>query len=234
MEELVAGAVPFHLFYLEALSGRHDLGTLTGKEKALEEARPFYQEIASLPLRQEIAGHLADLVNLSLEQVMQDLSGRPSRRPGRELEGVEDRNWGAQEVILSLLLRGKADAQAVFSLVSPEAFSGAFRPIAEELSKGSDLSDLSLLMRDLDEESAKLGSFLALAPIEFSDAQKALGDAMARLVTLPAIERRLAGLREEIKRSEESGDRARVDELEGTYRTLVVQKLSRRKIDGHR
>ena len=234
MEELVAGAVPFHLFYLESLSGRHDLGTLTGKEKALEEARPFYQEISSLPLRQEIASHLADLVNLSVEQVMQDLSGRPSRRPGPQIEGVEARKWGAQEVILSLLLRGKADAQAVFSLVSPEAFSGAFRPIAEELSKGSELSDLSLLMRDLDEESAKLGSFLALAPIEFSDAQKALGDAMARLVTLPAIERRLAGLREEIKRSEESGDRTRVDELQGTYRALVVQKLSRRTIDGHR
>ncbi len=234
MDGLLTEAVPFHLFYLESLSGRHDLRTLAGKEEALDEARPFYQEIASLPLRQEIAGHLADLVNLSVEQVMQDLSGRPSRRPGMEPGGESDRKWGAQEVILSLLLRGKADAQAVFSLVSPEAFTGAFRPIAEELSRASELTDLSLLMRDLDEESAKLSSFLALAPIEFSDAEKALGDAMARLVTLPAIERRLAGLREEIKQSEESGDRSRVDELQGTYRALVVQKLSRRKIDGHR
>jgi len=89
-------------------------------------------------------------------------------------------------------------------------------------------------MVDLDEESARLASYLTLAPVEFSDAEKALDDALAKLVTLPAIERRLADVREEMKRTEASGDRTRIDELQGTYRALVVQKLSRRKTDGNR
>ena len=234
VNELVAAAVPFHLFYLDSLKDRHDLHTHAGKEGTLEEARPFYQGVASLPLRQEIAGHLAGLVNLPLERVMEDLASRPSRQAGATEPSVERREWGEQEVMLALMLRGRADGKKVFSLVSPEAFSEAYRPIAEAMARAADPADLAALMVDLDEESARLASYLTLAPVEFSDAEKALDDALAKLVTLPAIERRLADVREEMKRTEASGDRTRIDELQGTYRALVVQKLSRRKTDGNR
>jgi hypothetical protein len=165
---------------------------------------------------------------------MEDLASRPSRQAGATEPSVERREWGEQEVMLALMLRGRADGKKVFSLVSPEAFSEAYRPIAEAMARAADPADLAALMVDLDEESARLASYLTLAPVEFSDAEKALDDALAKLVTLPAIERRLADVREEMKRTEASGDRTRIDELQGTYRALVVQKLSRRKTDGNR
>jgi len=81
----------------------------------------------------------------------------------------------------------------------------------------------------LDEESARHASYLALAPVEFSDAEKAVTDALRRLVRLPEIEGRLASLRDEIRHSEAAGDRAKLDELQEAYRALVAEKVLRRR-----
>lgn len=232
MLEIVEAAVPFHIFYIESLKGRYDLSTLAGKEGALAEARPFYQGIASLPLRQEIAGLLAELLDLPREGVMEDLASRRARRRGVEEPSEVERGWGEEEVILSLLLRGEVDWRRVAALASPEDFSQGYRPIVEALATESEPFDLPQLMQRLDEESARRASYLALAPVAFSNAEKALRDALVKLVKLPAIERKLAVLREEMKRSEGTGDRDRVDELQRAYSALVAEKLSRRGNDG--
>jgi len=90
VEAALAEARPFHLIFIDALRERHNLADLSGKEAALAEARPFYQGLASLPLRQEIAGLVADLLDLPVERVMEDLGGR--RAPRRRNAGDKRRS----------------------------------------------------------------------------------------------------------------------------------------------
>ncbi len=232
--EVVNEAIPFHLFFIESLKERYDLATLAGKEGALTETRPFYQGIASLPLKQEIATKLADLLALPTEGVLSDLAGRRSARRTVKKPQAKGAEWGAQEVLLSLLISGRVAWEQVGAVATPADFSSHYRPIVESLAMESGPLDLSLLMQRLDEESARQVSRLALLPRRFNDmektlVEKALQDALSKLVRLPAIEKRLAVLREEMKRSEERGDRAEFDGLQRAYSVLVVERLSRRR-----
>jgi DNA primase len=228
VEEALAEARPFHLVFIDALRERHNLADLSGKEAALAEARPFYQGLASLPLRQEIAGLVADLLDLPVERVMEDLGGRRALRRGEEAAPAKER-WGGEEVILALLLRGEVAWERVAAHAGPEDFSEGHRPIVEAIAGAAEPFDPSQVIARLDEESARRASYLALAPVEFSDAEKAVTDALRRLVRLPEIEGRLASLRDEIRHSEAAGDRAKLDELQGAYRALVAEKVLRRR-----
>lgn len=224
--EILEAAIPFHLSYIESLKERYNLSTLAGKERALAEARPFYQGISSLPLKEEIVGLLAELLDLPLEGVREDLGKRQQRwRPTEEPREMEH-SWGKEEVILSLLLRGEADFREVATLASPEDFSQHYRPIVEALATANDPFNLSLLMQHLDEESARRASYLALAPVRFNDTGKALQDALIKLVKLPAIDKELVRLREETKRCDKEGNLDRVDELQRTYSALVAKRTA--------
>jgi len=224
----VDAAVPFYRFYVESLNEKLDLTTVTGKERALVEAREFASGIQSLPLRQEFTRELADLLDLPVEGVSRELSRR--RRPGREERPVaEGRKWEPEEDLLVLLLRGDIRWERVAGRVSPDHFSEENRPIAEGFAAGL---EGSALIDGLDEESARRASFYALAPIEFSDVDRAVNDALARLVKLPAIERRLAEIDAEIGACEERGDLERWNELTREKIALLTEKLARRRGDG--
>ena len=132
-----------------------------------------------------------------------------------------------EDVVLALLLQGKATWEQAATLALPEDFSPAYHPIVEAIAKENGPCDLSQLVQHLDEESARLASYLALAPVTFSDAEKALHDALTKLVKLPAIEKKLAEMRKEIVEIEKTGDRNRVDALQRAYSALISQKVSR-------
>ncbi len=230
--EIVDQAIPFHLFYLASLRERHDLTTIPGKERALTEARPFYQGIASLPLRQEIANRLSSLLELPVEGVIADLkTGRVKRKPLEEVDRAEER-WGPQELILSLLLRKEIEWKRVSDVISMEDFSEQYRPIVKELALEGESFELSAFLLRLDEESKRCVSSLVFAELTFTDVDKALQDALTKLVKRPAIERKLATLREELKEVEKKGDHERLDELQRAYSVLVTERLSRRGING--
>ncbi len=230
--EIVDQAIPFHLSYLASLKERHDLTTVAGKEKALTEARPFYQGIASLPLRQEIANRLSALLELPVEGVIADLAtGRVKRKPLEEVNRTEERQ-GPQELILSLLLRKEVEWKRVRDLISMEDFSEQYRPIVKELALEDEPFDLSSFLLRLGEESKRRVSSLVFAELTFTDVDKALQDALTKLVKRPAIERKLAALREELREVEKKGDHERLDELQRAYSILVTERLSRRGING--
>ena len=230
--EIVDQAIPFHLSYLASLKERHDLTTIVGKERALTEARPFYQGIASLPLRQEIANRLSSLLELPVEGVIADLAtGRVKRKPLEEVNRAEEK-WGSQELILSLLLRKEVEWKRVRDVISMEDFSEQYRPIVKELALEGESFDLSAFLLRLDEESKRRVSSLVFAELTFTDVDKALQDALIKLVKRPAIERKLAALREELKDVEKKGDHERLNELQRAYSVLVTERLSRRGING--
>ena len=230
--EIADQAIPFHLFYLASLKERHDLTTITGKEMALTETRPFYQGITSLPLRQEIANRLSALLELPIEGVIADLStGRVKRKLPTKVSKAEKRQ-GPQELILSLLLQKKIEWKRVRDVISMEDFSEEYRPIVKELALEGESFDLSEFPLRLDEESKRWISSLAFAELTFTDVDKALQDALTKLVKRPAIERKLSALRKELKEVEKKGDHERLDELQRAYSVLVIERLSRRGING--
>jgi DNA primase len=221
-------ALPFHLFFIETLKARHDLSSLAGKEDVLLEARAFYQNILSLPLKREVANQVAELLDLSPEAVIADLTRSARRRSPENVRSMKPR-FGEEEVILWLLLNGEVEWTQVGRSASPEDFSPPHRPIVEALSAGHDPSEVTLY---LDDEAKRRASSIALTEVVFTDSRKALKDALRKLVSLPKIKKKLAVLREEMKQSEETGDRARLDELQQAYHSLVTERLGGRGGDG--
>lgn len=229
VDQVIAAAIPFHVFFLRALAERYDLTTLSGKEGALAEARPFYQGLRSLLLRREVAQQLGELVDLPGDMVEKELKRRHAVREAISPAEHEGIIWGKEEVIISLLVRGEARWEEVERVAGPSDFSPRYRPVVEAIAAHGDPINLSELILDLDEESVQLVSKFAIAPVIFSDPKKALDDALSRLVRIPHIEERLARLRDEMKQAEKLGERGKIDELQRAYRALVVEKVTRRK-----
>ncbi len=224
--QLIAEAIPFHIFFLETLKERYDLTSLKGKEEALDAARPFYQGLSSLPLRQEVGRRLGELIDLPTDEVMRELSRGRTTRPDQERMGEVEVTWGEEEIILGLLLRGEAKWEEVSRLAGPEDFSPQYRTLVEAIAEMGDPIDAAKIVSRVDEDAMRLASKLVIAPVVFSDAKKALDDALVRLVRLPVIEQRLRELREEIKKAK---DRAKIDELQRAYSALVAEKIARRR-----
>ncbi|MCD6135284.1 DNA primase [Candidatus Bipolaricaulota bacterium] len=232
MLQLIDAAAPFHLFYIESLKERHNTASIAGKEAALEEARAFYHGIRSLPLRQEIATRLAELLSLPFDGLMQELTRGAPRKRTTPTVAEEEEHWGPQQVILSLLLRGDVPWDRVAALVSVEDFDPRYRPIVDRIAQTRGQVDPSAMTSFLDEESSREVSYLTLSEPMWNDVEKALQDALERLVELPEIEKKLRNLRTELADAERSGDRRHLDELQRAYSALVAQRLSRRKRDG--
>ncbi len=204
MEAAVQAAVPFHRFFVERVLLEHDPSTIRGKERILDAVREFYQAVRVPTLREEIERQLSDVLDLSIESVRREL---PRRREihwsDRDAQGAVD-TWGEEEVLLALVLRGDIAWERVSEAAKPEVFSEENRPIAEALSSG--VAELSALVDHLDEESSRRASYYALAPVQFSDTEKALNDALARLVPLPEAEQQLKDLTKELEEAAETGD----------------------------
>jgi DNA primase len=229
MRQLIETAAPFHVFYIESLKEKHDTTTISGKEAALEEARPFFQGIRSLPLRQEIATRLEELLDLPFDGLMQELSRRKTQWTPNTPTWKKEDHWDPQRVILSLLLRGQVPWESVAGVVFPEDFAPKYRPIVEQISKTKGQVDPSSMTTFLDEDCAHEISYLTLSQPLWSDVDKALQDALERLVKLPEIEKKLKVLRGKIEDAERSGDHRHLDELQSAYSALVAQRLSRRR-----
>ncbi len=223
---IISEAIPFHIFFLDTLKERYDITSLKGKEEALDAARPFYQGLNSLPLRQEVGSRLGEILDLPAEEVVRELSRGRTVRPDQEIAEEDEVAWGEEEVILGLLLRGEVKWEEVSRIAGPEDFSPPYRALAEAIAETGDPIDTEKVVSRVDEEAMRLASKLVIAPVVFSDATKALNDALARLVRLPVIEQRLCELREEIKKTT---DKAKIDELQRAYRALVAEKIARRR-----
>jgi DNA primase len=212
MREAVRDAVPFHRFYLDSLAAKHDPSSVVGKERVLAEARDFYRGVRSLPLQQEIARGIADLLDLPPEGVAHELAARPARRGADDPQGDETARarWGAEDDLLALLLRGDVGWTRVAAVASASDFSPAHRPIVEALANAPESPRISAwvverLREQGHEAEAAVASYYALAPVEFADVGRAFEDALDQAVRLPALERKLANVETGI-RSAAAGD----------------------------
>ncbi len=233
MRDAIRDAVPFHRFYLDSLVAKHDPSSVVGKEQILSEARDFYRGIQSLPLQQEIARGIADLLDLPPEGVAHALASRPRRRAPDEDEKAAQvgARWSAEDDLLTLLLRGDVEWARVAAVASPDDFSLARRPIVEALANAPESHNISAwvverLREQGLEEQASAASYYALAPVEFVDVERAFEEKLDQAVRLPALERRLAAVDAKLRVAHEAGDRAEVDRLTREQMTLELEKAS--------
>jgi len=228
MREAVCGAVPFHRFYVESLLESHDASTVIGKERILKEARELYGGVRSLPLRQEIAREFADALDLPADGVAQELARRRIRSADTEASEPEERRLGEEEILLALILRESVTWDRVAASVAVEDFSLPNRPIAEALAQVSGSHTISEAIEVLDGSSANRASYLALVPVIFSDVERAVQDALTKMVRIPDVEQRLLELDAEIRASAVAEDWERWSRLTTTKVSLVEEKLAER------
>ena len=204
MESVIRAAIPFHRFFVDRVLAEHDRSSARGKELILDAVREFYQAVRVPTLREEIERRLAELLDLSIESVRREL---PRRREvhwsDRDVQGAVE-TWGEEEVLLSLLLRGEITWDRISAVAAPASFSEGNRPIVEALASG--VAELTALVDHLDEESSRRASYYALAPVRFSDTDKAVNDALARLVPRPEVEHELDDLTKRLEEAAEAGD----------------------------
>jgi len=232
MQEVLDRAQPFHDFFIDSLRARHDVSTVRGKELLLQDAREFYRAVRSAALREDIERKIAELTDLSIESVRRELP-RPARSERDEDASPTQltEHWGAEEHVLALVLRGEVTWSKIASHLSSDDFSEENRPIAEQLASGT--TDLSELMSLLDEEGGRRASFYALAPLEINVTQ-AIADAKRWMGRLPAIEKRLTAIEQDIAAAADAGDWSRWDSLVKEKEELrVAWKQERRGIHEH-
>lgn len=228
---ILDAAVPFQTFFVDRVTRDRDLRTLSGKEGVLEEARGFASQIREPIRRQEIIAELAERLRIGEADVRSSLEGRRERESGEETAQLELQK--PEAIVLAVILQGHAEWESVASHLSPEDFSPPYRPIARALASAEKGSTVSAWIAELEEEEQSLTSGLAMSDV-FANPEKALQDALGKLVNRPRVEERLKALRDEIRRTTEVGDRSRTDELQRAYRALVAEKLARRETSGTR
>ena len=232
MRDALDGALPFYRFYVEDLRDRLDASSIGGKERMLSEAREFSRGIRSLPLRQAFATELSGLLDLPAEGILREIGRGRRLRSAADAVHVAVEAWMPEEDLLVLLLRGEIDWKRVSAVLSADDFSPRNRPIAQALAETEESPNISELIEDLDEASARRVSHYALAAVQFDDVQKATDDALLRLVQIPSIEKRLSDLDAQIATCEKQEDWDRWNELERERVALVSEKLARKGMHG--
>ena len=232
VQRIINEAVPFYRFFVESLAARHDVDTVIGQEKLLDEAREFVQDMRSVPMQQKVIEELAALTRLPREGVARELSRRRSARSVEETAERKQRAWGEEEILLSLVLRGDVAWSDVVDVASTDVFSVENRPIAEALREAGEAEPIAELVERLDEESARRATYFALAPVRFNDPKRAAADALAKLVRVPALEQEIRLLNEQIRTCEAEQDWEKWGVLTRRKVALVAERVSRKGSDG--
>ncbi len=222
-QAVLAAALPFHRFFVEALARRHDVGAVEGKEQALVEAKSFWPEIRSVPLQHELARELAGLLSLREEEVWRYLQGnaQPSRP---QLEAVR---VGPEEHFLHFLLEGKLPDRVLEDL-DLVGFRPEYRPVVEkwvEMWQRGRRPTAEELAGALPPDQASALTRLALLDVPFSDTAQAVEDAVTRFLYLPRLSRRMEGVRKRLAQAEEAGDRTEVERLNSELQALCQERI---------
>ncbi|HOD73425.1 MAG TPA: DNA primase [Candidatus Bipolaricaulis anaerobius] len=221
--EVLARALPFHRFFVEAIASRHDVATVEGKEQVLVEAKTFWPEIRSVPLQHELARELAALLSLREEEVWGYLRGEARVAVPNE----ERPRIGPEEIFLHFLVAGKLPERVLGDLDLAE-FRPEHRPIVAkwvELWHGGERPTASRLVSELPPDSVQVLTQVALLDLPFSNEAQAIADAETRFLHLPRLNRRLDEARRRLVEAETAGDADEVQRLNAALQALCQERL---------
>nr|MBN1858365.1 toprim domain-containing protein [Candidatus Bipolaricaulota bacterium] len=224
-------AIAFQDFFVEALKNRFDVRTSRGKSAALEESKNIFQTLTNIPVREELATRIAELLGLSRDDVRRELDPRGVKRSSVRSSVPHQATWPPSTVLLALVLRSRIPWSRIDDLVSPSVFPPSLRPLAEALADSfeGEIQASSDIIAQLPPEAVPAASELVLRPLPFDEenakqVEKAVHDALARMVEAPAVERKLGELRQQMADCVAKGDREQLDSLQHRYSLLIVER----------
>jgi len=216
-------ALPFHRFFVEALAGRHDVGSVEGQEQVLVEAKAFWSEIRSVPLQHELARELASLLSLREEEVWGYLRGDARPTPGER----DRKRIGPEEHFVHFLLDGRLPERVLEELDLAE-FCTEYRPIVAkwvELWHAGKRPTADELAVDLPPDQVSPLSRLALLEVPFSDEDQAVDDAVTRFLYLPRVNRRMQGVQVRLAEAEVAGSADEMQRLNSELQALCQERI---------
>jgi len=224
-------AVSFQDFFLEALESRFDIRSSQGKSAVLDESKNVFTTLSSIPVREELATRIAELIGLSRDDVRRELDPRGVRRASVRDSVPHQATWQPDTVLLALVLRSRIPWSRIDDLVSPVAFPPSLRPLAEALADSAEgeIQASSDMIAQLPPEAVPTASELVLRPLPFDEenakqVEKAVRDALARMVEVPTVERKLRELRQQMTDCVAAGDREQLDDLQRRYSVLIAER----------
>lgn len=221
--EVLAHALPFHRFFVEAMASRHEISTVEGKERVLIEAKTFWPEIRSVPLQHEVARELSGMLALREEEVWRYL-----QTEARSTSLPEARaRVGPEEIFVHFLIEGKLPDHALEQL-DLEEFRPEHRPIVAkwlELWHEGQRPTAAALAADLSPEQVDILTRVALLEVPFSDEAQAVEDAVTRFLYLPRVNRKLSETRRQLAAAEAAGDTGRVQALNSELQALCQERM---------
>ena len=152
LRERVERAVPFASFHVERILGRSDIRSAEGRDRALAELRPVFDDMPAGLFRDELGRNVAGVLGLSSGQLAELLarrgaSGSPpsTGRPAPRLE-ITDPAVRAERAFLVLCIALPSAGERALELIDPEEHitSARLRRAARHLARRLDqpLSDL--------------------------------------------------------------------------------------------
>jgi DNA primase len=221
---VIAAARPFHRFFVESLTGRHEVATVDGKERALAEAKAFWPEIRSVPLQHELSRELASLLALREEEVWRYLRGETRTVVPRENRA----RIGPEETFLHFLVDGKLPDRVVEDL-DVAGFRPEYRLIVAkwvELWQGGERPTASRLATELPSDQVQTLTKLSLLDLPaFTDEAQAIADAVDGFLYAPRLNRQLTEIRTRLAEAEAAGDAAQVHALSARLQALCQERV---------
>ncbi|MDI3269471.1 MAG: DNA primase [Bacillota bacterium] len=179
-ERLMAEAVPLEEFAFQQIRKGVNLRTLEGKRQAVKRLAPLLARERDVVRRDYYMQRYAQWLSLSddaFRQILQTYQAESIEHKGkisrntkeslgadRTLSTMERRKQKAEELILGLLVQGKAAGEGVWSKVRAEDFRpGPFRELAEVLQGGQDPFDHSWRLSEEAQELLGRLAFLEVA-----------------------------------------------------------------------
>lgn len=213
-KEATRKAVPFHQFYIEVLAEKHDLSTVSGRERGLKESTDFLSNIVSPPLRHELVNQLKDLLRVSEAEITNRIK-HPQRKVENSSLRVErsQEDLSLDEWVIYFLMEGvitykEMAEEGVLDQIDPQMGALA-KKINERRDEGLEIDEV---VNKMGEKERKKLSQISLIDVNFAErsAKKAASDLMKKFK-----QKKIAKLKEELRESlSRDEDEDKIQELQ--------------------
>lgn len=219
-------------FCIDQALGRYDLERTSEKVRAAEDALLIISKLPGLVAQEEYLKKLSDRLGASPGSLMQELKKVAKKK--REGKGGVDavparpttRSRAEREMLQFVLHQPE---RAELDELAEEHFADpVHRDLFSSWSSVSKKRSTGEFIRDLEGESLKLASELALSPphVDEEDLEGYFKQLLTRLKE-QALGRKIVSLRQELRRLEEEKDKERYDTV---FRELVVLETERKHL----
>lgn len=198
-EKAIEDLSPFHQFYIEVLTEKFDLSTVSGRERALIESTNFLSGIESPPLRHELVNQLKDLLKVSETEIenrvkypQKQIDSPSGLRVERSQEDLSLDEWVIYFLLEGMISHEKLEEEGVLEQIDPQ-----LQTLANKLIEGTnDGLTTEEIVNKMGEKERKKFSQISLLDVRFEkkSTEKAVHDLIKKFK-----QKKIAELKNELR-----------------------------------